>query len=553
MAKAKKNITQTLVVNAEIHCGKAVYEAIHNPTNIKEPEVSIVQKHGYDETIMVFEKMLGKKQLLKLEYDESIPYDAQCVHTYDALEGKRFKYIKNATFTHEDMVARPMFIRNYGNKEIGLILVHMSKDNDYDAKGNIKGKIKATKFKRDIARLSYQKIVIEKCGYTVKSATLYYVNGAYEKKGRHTWSEFFVRVDVTDNVSDHKSLTNIYIDTVRGLLEKDQNVQPIDLSAENCLNMECPYYEQCMKDRGMDNSIVWKLAGLRKTRKCEMLNNGVISIADVVKAHNSGQFVLNDKQCRQVEYAQHPNKKPHINAEALKAYINDTFSGVETIVFFDFETYQFCLPKYPEMYPYEQTPFQWSAHILDVKTGEITHKEYLARKGKDPRIACVQKMMELPFGSPSIIWVAYNMGFEKGVITHLADVFPEVEDELMEIRNSFVDLMTPFQQHMIYLPAFEGSYSIKYVLPGLFPNAIGLNYHNLNDVQNGSDAQRAFLEMQEKKGIDLQILKQNMLKYCGLDTWAMVMVYGFLMELKKNRYNFALYSEDKIAEKFKVV
>ncbi|UKI50166.1 MAG: hypothetical protein L6U99_01490 [Clostridium sp.] len=36
------------------------------------------------------------------------------------------------------------------------------------------------------------------------------------------------------------------------------------------------------------------------------------------------------------------------------------------------------------------------------------------------------------------------------------------------------------------------SFSIKSVLPALFPNDESLNYHNLSDVHNGSEAMHTF-------------------------------------------------------------
>ena len=38
----------------------------------------------------------------------------------------------------------------------------------------------------------------------------------------------------------------------------------------------------------------------------------------------------------------------------------------------------------------------------------------------------------------------------------------------------------------------KGSYSIKYVLPALFPDDPSLNYHNLKLIHNGSEAMNAF-------------------------------------------------------------
>ena len=46
-----------------------------------------------------------------------------------------------------------------------------------------------------------------------------------------------------------------------------------------------------------------------------------------------------------------------------------------------------------------------------------------------------------------------------------------------------------------YTKAMRGSYSIKSVLPALFPDDPALDYHNLEGVHNGTEASAAFAAM----------------------------------------------------------
>ena len=78
----------------------------------------------------------------------------------------------------------------------------------------------------------------------------------------------------------------------------------------------------------------------------------------------------------------------------------------------------------------------------------------------------------------------------------------------------------------------QGSYSIKYVLPALFPDDPDLDYHNLDGVQNGTEASAAFMKMYEiKSAEEMKALRQQLLKYCGLDTFAMVKIWQKLNEI----------------------
>ena len=59
------------------------------------------------------------------------------------------------------------------------------------------------------------------------------------------------------------------------------------------------------------------------------------------------------------------------------------------------------------------------------------------------------------------------------------------EENLMRIYNNIIDLMVPFYNRDYYTKDMKGSYSIKYVLPALFPGDPSLNYKSLDLIHNG--------------------------------------------------------------------
>ncbi len=96
---------------------------------------------------------------------------------------------------------------------------------------------------------------------------------------------------------------------------------------------------------------------------------------------------------------------------------------------------------------------------------------------------------------------------------------------LMNIHDHIEDLMIPFQRKYYYDRAMQGSYSIKYVLPALFPGDPALDYHNLEGVHNGGEASNAFSAMANMIPEEMETTRQQLLQYCGLDTFAMVKVW----------------------------
>jgi hypothetical protein len=192
---------------------------------------------------------------------------------------------------------------------------------------------------------------------------------------------------------------------------------------------------------------------------------------------------------------------------------------------------QLVIPEYPNSKPYQQITFQYSLHYIESEGGEIKHKEFLGVSGEDPRRALAEQLVkDIPTDACVL---AYNMGFEKGRIKELAELFPDLSNSLMKIRDNVKDLIDPFHDGYYYNKAIGGSFSIKSVLPAMFPNDPELDYHNLEGVHNGSEAMTLFPKIKDLPLDEQELARHNLLKYCELDTYAMVKIFLKLIELSK--------------------
>jgi Domain of unknown function(DUF2779) len=103
--------------------------------------------------------------------------------------------------------------------------------------------------------------------------------------------------------------------------------------------------------------------------------------------------------------------------------------------------------------------------------------------------------------------------------------YPTLKQELLAINDRVVDLL-PIAKRHYYHPSQEGSWSIKKVLPAIAPD---LSYSDLEDIQDGGMATDAYLEAIDEStphGRKAEI-EQQLVKYCELDTYAMVRLWQF--------------------------
>ena len=151
------------------------------------------------------------------------------------------------------------------------------------------------------------------------------------------------------------------------------------------------------------------------------------------------------------------------------------------------------------------------------------HHEFLDVSGGDTSIQLVNQLLD-DCGDEGAIFV-YNAGFETARIKELANRFPDLSDRLLNLSSRIVDLL-PIAKQNYYHPAQKGSWSIKRVLEAVVPE---LSYENLTGVKDGGMAMEAYTEAispdtpKERK----EELREQLLRYCELDTLAMVKLWQF--------------------------
>lgn len=364
--------------------------------------------------------------------------------------------------------------------------------------------------------ISYQYYVLTNLGLDVKKCFLVHLNSEYVRKGNLDINKLFIKEDITKEVITlQEEVKNNINDINKYLNQVDEPVDDIDIK---CFNpYPCPFFKYCTKHLPENN--IFNIREMRNTTKIKLYKQNKYNYEDLLKED------IKDTYKQQIEYELY-DKEDYIDKKAIKEFLDTLYYP---LYFLDFETFQMPIPKYDGIKPYMQVPFQYSLHYIE--NDNLFHKEFLAESNIDPRRSLALKLIEdIPLNSCVL---AYNMSFEKTVIKSLANLYPDLSNHLMNIHDNMKDLMIPFKNRKYYTKDTHGSYSIKYVLPALFPNDESLNYKNLDLIHNGSEAMNSFKNLEEKTLEEQTYIRERLLKYCELDTYAMVKIYEKLKEVIK--------------------
>ena len=254
--------------------------------------------------------------------------------------------------------------------------------------------------------------------------------------------------------------------------------------------------------------------GLSKKKLTNLIEAGIMDIRDV-----PSDTKLSSRQANQVEAAKTGRVK--IDHGAVTEFLS---SMVYPLAFIDYETYPAGIPRFSGFHPFDQIPFQFSLDIIPAPGAEIIHHEFLATNANCPDKAFILALGEtLPQTGSIIVW---NKKFEMTINRKLMTRNPADAAYLEDLNARVIDLEDLFSKQAWVHPSFKGRSSIKSVLPVLVP---ALSYKTL-PIQEGASASEAWNQMVsgELSQKDADEIARNLLKYCALDTMAMVEIWRVL-------------------------
>jgi uncharacterized protein DUF2779 len=428
--------------------------------------------------------------------EDARTHDDAVVMTHAAVVEPGTNAIYEAAFTHDNVRVRVDILAHAGNGSWDLIEVKSSSG-----------------YKEEyLPDLGIQLYVLEGAGVPIRRACIVHVNNQYVYEGGpYVLDQLFTVRDLTEPAREAIPRLRAELEEMRSPLW-GWGAPEIAIGPQCKRPYPCPFYTHCHSD-GPEHPIE-RLPRLYPKLLRALREAEIDDIRDIPEDFEGLSDLHRRIRASVITGRVHADPELREKLQALRPPVH----------FLDFETCNPALPRFIGTRPFQQVPFQWSDHVLR-EDGTLEHRGYLHVETTDPRKPWVESLVRsLGRDGPIVVY----SGFEERVIRLLAEDLSEWRDDLLAIVESrIVDLLELIRSHY-YHPDFNGSFSIKDVLPALIDD---LDYDDL-EIREGAQASTGFIEMIDAETAEPRRmeLRQALHAYCHRDTEAMVRLFQKLRE-----------------------
>ncbi|SFV32882.1 protein of unknown function [Hyphomicrobium facile] len=361
-----------------------------------------------------------------------------------------------------------------------------------------------------ITDLTFQAIVAERAGVTLRNRTVILLNKTYVRSGALDVDRLLQQMECSPGVATkHPDTTRAMDEALVYLKQTDEPQDGCDCHYKG-RSRQCSTFPYSHPDVPAYSVHDIVRIGASKKKLADLIDRGIFNLEGIPE-----EFNLSRAQKNQVYVAK--------TGQSIidKVRIREALASYQwPLHFLDYETFAPAIPMFDGYGPYQPIPFQFSLHILTGPDAEPAHFEFLHDELSDPT-GDVVRLLDEHIGADGsvIVWYA---PFERGVNTEMAARCPNLATVLTRINGQIRDLRDIFvDQHYVH-EGFKGSTSIKAVLPVLVPD---LSYEHL-DIKNGGIASARWSEMiTTTDGAERSAISGALKDYCELDTFAMYAIW----------------------------
>ena len=302
-----------------------------------------------------------------------------------------------------------------------------------------------------ILDLAVQLWVLRGAGLDVRDAAVLTLDNSYVYDG--------VRLDLDALFKLHPLLDEAVkrLDTVDAQVREMQNMlaehaAPDIGPGEHCFTpYECPYHAHCTRGHVAPEHGIGELPRLAAPRRTQLEAARIEEVRDI-----PDDFPLTHLQSI-VRRAVREDR-----AVVYSDILGTLAQMTPPVRHLDFETFAPAIPRFAGTRPYQQIPFLFSVHTESGATSP-THTDYLHEQDCDPRLLLTDNVIAAVGCEGTIC--TYS-GYERRVLRDLAAALPDRAEAIGAIERRLFDLYAVVRNGY-YHPGFNGSFSIKNVLPVL--------------------------------------------------------------------------------------
>ncbi len=360
--------------------------------------------------------------------------------------------------------------------------------------------------------VAFQAHVCTAAGLNIRRCHVLHINSNYVRQGDAEPQQLFTQVDVTRQISTLSAKIEERITEFARVI--GAAAHPVVNIGPHCNSpYACPLTHRCWAFLPAHN-VMTLTRGTK--RGFQLVAQGITAITDIPAATKLSK-------AQGIQQRSIVANAPQIDPAQVTAFLAQLKYPLH---YLDFETMGSAVPLFDGSRPFEQIPFQFSLHVVRQPGAEPEHHSFLAEGREDPRPGFMAALTE--HIGPAGTILAYNAGFERGVLAGCAQRLPQHADWVKSLPPRIVDLLEPFRKFHCYHPAQHGSASIKAVLPAF----TGKHYSGLA-IGEGGTASLEFVRVtfSEVTAEERDRVRRHLEDYCELDTLAMVWLVARLQEL----------------------
>jgi hypothetical protein len=386
---------------------------------------------------------LARKAFTKGEPVTGKDADERSRRTAELLADPKPRVLFGATFRHEDLIAEADIAISSGNKTLDL----------FEVKSGARVKV------RHILDLAFQTLVIEACGWTVRSTNILHVNRSYAHEGARTDAypvqKLFKSVDVTAKVRRSMDKVRQLVTSFRSALH-EESVREIPTGTQCMEPFPCPYFTSCLGNSA-EQPLVW-LPDLTRAQERALQSEGVRSTAQL-DPQQPGLTLLQRRALKSLAQGG-PVVEPIAREELRRA--------ARPLRIVAFASHLQVLPLFPRSSPWQRIPIAWAARI-EHENGKLERRVFVADGKQDPRLPFLESFAASITGPGTVVvWSDAMHACLREMLNDLGEeMSPEAKSDLRAVLGlRQIDLQRVIRLG-VYDPGFRGSFDFAPVRAAL--------------------------------------------------------------------------------------